>query len=668
MRSDRYRKAIAKAFMIFLLIGAAVVAIGCVAEPTPSPTPSLTAAPTPVPTTIPTPEPTPGIIALTGAHRAGTATPDSAPTPLPSPTPTATPTAVPTPTQRLVVPPPPRPTEAVPTATATPAPFARLDVDIDRETLWRDLLDDLYPHERSCVEVEGGPDVLDMPILPDFQYPLDQEVAMFACLEPGTARAVLLGATVAAFEEDDDFEIPQDEVACIRNVLTGMDAAAVVAAMANDAEDRLPAGEFMAGFFRCIPKTWVSGMGDAQGTPEDTRDQIECARSALAGANAQIMVALMQEEETREAERFVETLLDCVFVEDGYQGTLDDHADRIRDATVIQAEHSLVAASDYEGEVDFFAFVAEKGTIYQIGVGLGTLEDVAISLLGPFPEYDELHTASSHENGQTTSLYWQSPITDMVFASVYGEGGTGDYSFFVHPVRLDDDHANIRGKGTAFAVGQEAWGELEFYGDVDTFRLDAEEGTVYEITVDLWTLEEAFLDVEDIYGKTVASSAAGTPDNKGRASAAWKAERSGFHYIFVHGDSTGTYSLSGKAWQDDHGDSSETATALQVGEYVKSRIDTERDIDYFVFEAREGASYLIESELGDLGYISLSLLDRRGEIASGNNYRDDQPPRIEWEAPATGKYWIAAESRGVEWDESTGTYGIVVWSRVQPER
>ena len=50
-------------------------------------------------------------------------------------------------------------------------------------------------------------------------------------------------------------------------------------------------------------------------------------------------------------------------------------------------------------------------------------------------------------------------------------------------------------------MGEEAWGELEFYGDVDAFRLDAEEGTVYEVTVDLWALEDASLHVEDIYGK-----------------------------------------------------------------------------------------------------------------------------------------------------------------------
>ena len=49
----------------------------------------------------------------------------------------------------------------------------------------------------------------------------------------------------------------------------------------------------------------------------------------------------------------------------------------------------------------------------------------------------------------------------------------------------------------------------------------------------------------------------------------------------------------------------------------------------------EGASYIIESELGDLTFISLTLLDRRGEIASDDNYRRaGQPALIHWEAPA----------------------------------
>ena len=174
--------------------------------------------------------------------------------------------------------------------------------------------------------------------------------------------------------------------------------------------------------------------------------------------------------------------------------------------------------------------------------------------------------------------------------------------------------------------------------------------------------------MEDIYGNNVDSVGADGGRSQYRASAAWKAETPGFHFIYVQGpDGTGAYSLSAKAWQDDHGDSSEKATPLQVGEYVKSRIDTGEDIDYFVFRAEEGASYLIESELGDLADIELSLLDRRGEIASDGSYHDDPPARIYWEAPAAGLYWIAVEGRSRGREDSTGTYGIVVWSRNQPE-
>ena len=309
--------------------------------------------------------------------------------------------------------------------------------------------------------------------------------------------------------------------------------------------------------------------------------------------------------------------------------------------------------------MDFFAFAAEEGTVYQVAVELGTLEDAWLELYGPFPDYELEHTAYAYEQEQTVTLLWQAPYTDMVYASVYG-WETGDYTLSVEAVDVDDDHANITCEATPFPVEQEMRGNLDYLGDVDVFRFDAEEGMVYQVDVHLLTLEDSFLTVEDSWGAYIAYSDDHQESLGSRVF--FKASGSDAYFIFVEGYGTGSYTLSARAWKDDHGDSSETATALQVGEYAKSYIDTGEDIDYFVFEAEEGVNYLIETELGDLTDSSLTLFDRRGEIDYNDDYLDDLAARIYWEAPASGTYWIAVEG----WD--TGTYGIVVWSGVQPER
>ena len=55
----------------------------------------------------------------------------------------------------------------------------------------------------------------------------------------------------------------------------------------------------------------------------------------------------------------------------------------------------------------------------------------------------------------------------------------------------------------------------------------------------------------------------------------------------------------------------------------------------------------------------------RQPLPSGNDLGEamrDPPARIYWDAPDAGEYWIAVEG------QDTGTYGIVVWGKVQPER
>ena len=95
--------------------------------------------------------------------------------------------------------------------------------------------------------------------------------------------------------------------------------------------------------------------------------------------------------------------------------------------------------------MDFFAFAAEEGTVYQVAVELGTLEDAWLELYGPFPDYELEHTAYAYEQEQTVTLLWQAPYTDMVYASVYGVG-TGDYAFSVDAVDVTTTTATPTGR------------------------------------------------------------------------------------------------------------------------------------------------------------------------------------------------------------------------------
>ena len=54
---------------------------------------------------------------------------------------------------------------------------------------------------------------------------------------------------------------------------------------------------------------------------------------------------------------------------------VDDHGNSEGDATAIRVGADVRGAMDYDGDIDFFRFKAERGQSYQIDVALGTLDD-----------------------------------------------------------------------------------------------------------------------------------------------------------------------------------------------------------------------------------------------------------------------------------------------------
>ena len=80
---------------------------------------------------------------------------------------------------------------------------------------------------------------------------------------------------------------------------------------------------------------------------------------------------------------------------------------------------------------------------------------------------------------------------------------------------VPDDHGNDIDDATAIRVGADVRGAMDYDGDIDYFRFQAEQGQSYQIDVALGTLVDSivslldsdgwFLDTNDDYGDTLAS-------------------------------------------------------------------------------------------------------------------------------------------------------------------
>ena len=105
--------------------------------------------------------------------------------------------------------------------------------------------------------------------------------------------------------------------------------------------------------------------------------------------------------------------------------------------------------------------------------------------------------------------------------------------------------------------------------------------------------------------------------------------------------------------EDEHANETEGATPLTVGEAVEGAIDYDVDFDFFVFEAEAGESYQIDVVPGTMWDPVVSLCDGDEELEYSDDY-DGLAPRIYWEAPNSGPYYVKVAG----WDE--GTYTLTI--------
>ena len=220
----------------------------------------------------------------------------------------------------------------------------------------------------------------------------------------------------------------------------------------------------------------------------------------------------------------------------------------------------------------------------------------------------------------------------------------------IDPQSVPDDHGNDRETATPINVGEGVEGSIDYEYDSDNFSFAAEEGQLYRVEITLGTLGAGSVILKS---ETEWESSSQDPQNPVDT---WKASESGIYYIEVTGDEgsgVGTYTLTLSLTVDDHGDDSESATAINVNEDVDGVIDYWNDVDVFQFTVEEGLRYQIDTTF-DSQYVNANVYatdpddptqlwwvaDNLDQIQN-----QDDSGRNTWTADESGDYYIEVDGQ-----------------------
>ena len=343
----------------------------------------------------------------------------------------------------------------------------------------------------------------------------------------------------------------------------------------------------------------------------------------------------------------------------------DDHANTGREATPMISDKIGVGTLNYEGDVDFFAFEADEGMIYRIGV-LSALRDTMLVLYDADVRPLVSHYSSTH--GWVPSIVWKAPQTERYHLSVAGiPSGTDPYVLFITPYGGADDYPNTVREAGPIQVNKAVPGKMEYYGDVDVFAFEVEKDSPYRIAVSSEALTNP---VVTLYGADGEELASGEGQRHPLASLIrWDARAANEYHVELTGEGAGSYTLTILPDVDDeHGNLLEEASPVVTRDVVEGALDYAGDVDFFVFEAEEGESHIIsimtESALTSLiSPTSLISLTTAIYGPGGHSWYATTFSSIEithtvfLEHEISGRYYIGIDGSP---NNTTGTYTMFI--------
>ncbi|MBX3511188.1 MAG: PPC domain-containing protein [Hyphomonadaceae bacterium] len=336
----------------------------------------------------------------------------------------------------------------------------------------------------------------------------------------------------------------------------------------------------------------------------------------------------------------------------------------------VTAGSPVTGALEYAGDVDWYRLNARRGVVYRIalngGDGEGALRDPLVRVLSASGE--ELAYNDDGPNGLNSYLEFTPNASGPVFieARGYADAYEGRYTLDVQSARQPRDAvAGDSGTRGRINIGQSVDGVLDFSGDRDWYRVRLAEGQTYRFGLESSgdsPVSDPLLRLYNARGDEVAMD----DDGGGGLNSLieFTASAAGTYYLEARGysqDATGGYTL--RALEGDIPASTSTDQTLSAeGDYREGALSPAGDRDWYRVDLSEGQALRIslwKTEGADAlsdPYLVVYGPDGQ-EVARDDDSGGDLNAWLEYQAPATGAYYI--EARGFS-EEAEGRYAISI--------
>jgi|GEM_PF-4220941 len=309
------------------------------------------------------------------------------------------------------------------------------------------------------------------------------------------------------------------------------------------------------------------------------------------------------------------------------QAAADDLPNSLSEETnqSIRRYERLEGRIDYAADEDWFKFSAISTRPHNVRLHLideshnrsqdepgevaGSESQTALDtrLLPAIRVYDENHALvqESHVTGTNKTTTLNLMVSGRHFIQVTNP------SKGLYELELDsDDHGDNPVDARVASTGTRISGNLERIEDSDWFRINPELGIIYDIRTHLVSsgLNDSTLRIYDENGLEQDYNDDGDDGLSSRLS--WSPADESPFYFEVDGlsEGTGTYEVEVTEIPDDHGDTTQNATAIDVNSKVAGRVQLSSDVDWFVIEVTAGNLYRASTSMG---YVSIIKSDGR---------------------------------------------------------